>query len=75
MLHLLTPIFPTFRPLRIVHSTVCARILLNLRKAAAKSTSSGTTLNEQQSTIAFTPDPELPDPVYAEVEDSEHYDC
>ena len=58
----------------MVHSTLCTRVLLNLRKAAAKHASSGTTLDEQQSTLAFAPLPELADPVSAEMEDSRHDD-
>ena len=41
-----------YRPLRILHSTLCTRVLLNLRKAAARRSSM--TLDEYVSQTALT---------------------
>lgn len=41
------------RPVRAIHSALCARVLLNLRKAAAKSSSLPLSEFTQMSCIAF----------------------
>ena len=57
------------RPLRVVHSALCTRVLLNLRKAASATT--GATLNsyEKQATLVF--DHELVFPQLPNIEDIE----
>lgn len=42
------------RPLRVVHSALCTRVLLNLRRAAADSTSNGDAQNDSSGGVATT---------------------
>ena len=59
MIFSLTDLFSS-RPLRVVHSTLCTRVLLNLRKVAARladmnSTFGSRSVEHTQSRLAFAP--------------------
>ena len=49
------------RPLRTVHSALCTRVLLNLRKVAARASPTGREESDFLTTLALEPFPEYSD--------------